>query len=57
MLESFCRFRSCCQITHGMTQRNVDCVMSNHNEEKTKSGETAVYGNDPALFLVLSVSC
>ena len=41
----------------GWHTRNVDCVMSNHNEEKTKSGETAVYGYDPALFLVLSVSC
>ena len=50
MLESFCKLRSCCQATHGMTHRNVDCVLTNHNEEKTKSGETAVYGYDPALF-------
>ena len=33
-----------------MTHRNVGCVLTNDNEEKTKSGETAVYGYDPALF-------
>ena len=57
MLESFCRLTEVAvkQYTR-MTHRNVDCVMTNHNEEKTKSGETAVYGYDPALFLVLSGS-
>ena len=39
MLESFRRLRSCCQTTLGMTDRNVDCVMTNHNEDQTKRWE------------------
>ena len=38
MLESSRRLGSCYQTTRGMTHRNVDCVMTNHNEGKTKSG-------------------
>ena len=39
MLESFRRLRSCCQTTRGMTDRNVDYVMTNHNEDQTKRWE------------------
>ena len=39
MHESFRRLRSCCQSIRGMTDRNVDCVMTNHNEDKTKKWE------------------
>ena len=39
MLESVRRLRSCCQTPRGMTHRNVDCVMTNQNEDKTKRWE------------------
>ena len=38
MLESFRRLRSCCQTIHDMTNRDVDYVMTNHNEDKAKRG-------------------